>query len=35
MENKKEPKQCIVVRGDLRNQKGEKIRTGKIVAQAY
>ena len=34
MENKKEPKQCIVVRGDLRNQKGEKIRTGKIVAQA-
>lgn len=27
-------KQVIVIRGDLRNSNGEKIRTGKIVAQA-
>lgn len=28
------PKQILVVRSDLRNTKGEKIRTGKIVAQS-
>lgn len=33
MENK-EVKMCIVVRGDLKNTKGEKVRTGKIIAQA-
>ena len=27
-------KQVIVIRADLRNSKGEKIRTGKIIAQA-
>ena len=34
MNIEKEPKQCIIIRNDLRNQKGEKIRTGKIIAQA-
>jgi len=29
-----EPKQVIVIRKDLRNTKGEKVRTGKLVAQA-
>jgi PTH2 family peptidyl-tRNA hydrolase len=34
MENQnKEPKQVIIMRTDLRNQKGEKIRTGKLIAQ--
>ena len=28
-----EPKQIIVVRKDLRNIKGEKIRTGKLCSQ--
>lgn len=30
----KEPKQVIVMRSDLKNTKGEKIRTGKLLAQA-
>jgi len=29
-----EPKQCIVIRNDLKNQKGEKVRSGKLIAQA-
>lgn len=33
MENK-DVKMCIVVRGDLKNTKGEKVRTGKLLAQA-
>ena len=34
MENQnKNPKQVIIVRTDLKNSKGEKIRTGKIAAQ--
>lgn len=28
------PKQIIVIRNDLKNSKGEKIRTGKLIAQA-
>jgi PTH2 family peptidyl-tRNA hydrolase len=35
MENQnKEPKQVIVIRTDLKNQKGEKVRSGKLIAQA-
>ncbi len=33
MSKDKEVKMCIIVRGDLRNTKGEKVRTGKIIAQ--
>lgn len=33
MENK-DVKMCIVIRGDLKNTKGEKVRTGKLLAQA-
>ena len=32
--NIKEPKQCIIIRNDLKNQKGEKVRSGKLIAQA-
>ena len=31
--NTSEPKQMIVVRTDLRNSKGQKVRTGKLIAQ--
>ena len=35
MKNKdKQTKMCIVIRSDLKNTKGEKVRSGKIVAQA-
>lgn len=34
MKDKKETKMVIVVRNDLKNIKGEKVRSGKIVAQA-
>lgn len=29
----KEVKMCIIIRGDLKNTKGEKIRSGKVAAQ--
>jgi PTH2 family peptidyl-tRNA hydrolase len=32
--NNQQPKQIIVIRKDLRNMNGEKIRTGKLIAQA-
>jgi len=31
--NEKDIKQCIIIRSDLKNSKGEKIRTGKLIAQ--
>jgi PTH2 family peptidyl-tRNA hydrolase len=34
MSKSKEVKMVIVIRGDLKNTKGEKVRSGKIVAQA-
>lgn len=34
MSDKKESKMVIVMRGDLKNTKGEKVRTGKLLAQA-
>lgn len=33
MSNEKDVKMVIVLRGDLKNTKGEKIRTGKLIAQ--
>lgn len=31
---KQEPKQILVIRSDLKNQQGHKVRSGKLIAQA-